>query len=152
MLNPDFLDMLSALNVERAEYMLVGGYALAVHGWPRTTKDIDLWVRPDTANADRVFRALQRFGAPLSDLTRLDLATPGTLFQIGVPPHRIDLITAIDGVEFGAAWERRRVVEINDLSVPVLGRTDLILNKRASGRPQDLIDADHLESTGPEPS
>ena len=98
-MNPDFRDMLFALNGEGVEYLLVGAYALAVHGMPRATGDIDVWVRPSPENARRTLAALRRFGAPLADLSQADLTRPGTVFQIGVAPRRIDILTAIDGVE-----------------------------------------------------
>jgi len=132
--------MLSALSEAGAEYLLVGAYALAVHGHPRATGDIDIWVRPTPENAGRVLRAVARFGAPVRDLSATDLATPGTVFQIGVPPRRIDLMTSIDGVEFDAAWTGRHQARVGDLDVPVIGRSDLVRNKRATGRPQDLAD------------
>lgn len=144
-MNPDFLDMLSALSAEDAEYLLVGAYALAVHGYPRATGDIDLWVRPTAENAERVWRALERFGAPRLDLTRADLARPDTVFQIGLPPRRIDLMTGIDGVSFDDAWPGRLIRELDGLHVPVISRAALIRNKRAAGRPKDLADADWLE-------
>jgi hypothetical protein len=144
-MNSDFSDMLSALSAEGVEYLLVGAYALAVHGVPRATGDIDVWVRPALDNAERVLRALARFGAPLGDLRTADLATEGTVFQVGVAPNRVDIITAIDGVTFETAWSRRDVRTIEGLSLPVIGRDDLIRNKRATGRPRDLADADQLE-------
>lgn len=145
-MTPDFSDMLSALSAEGAEHLLVGAYALAVHGVPRATGDIDLWVRPSPANAERVIRALARYGAPIGGLTVDDLAKPGTVFQIGVAPHRIDVLTAIDGVEFAEAWSRRITTDIAGTMVPVIGRDDLIRNKRSTGRPQDQADADRLEN------
>jgi hypothetical protein len=143
--NPDFRDMLSALNVEGVEYLLVGAYALAVHRMPRATGDIDLWLRPSPENATRSLAALRRFGAPLADLTDADLTRPGTVFQIGVAPRRIGLLTAIDGVEFEPAWRRRTTTRLGDLEVPVLSRADFIANKRAVGRPKDLADVAWLE-------
>jgi hypothetical protein len=148
-LNPDYRDMLSALSGEVAEYLLVGAYALAVHGVPRATGDIDLWVRPDPDNARRVLAALRRFGAPHAELTERELVTPGTVFQIGVAPRRIDILTSIDGVDFDEAWTMRRVVEIEGLPVPVISRTHLIRNKKATGRPQDAADAARLEMAEP---
>ena len=130
---------------------MAGRAWLAAHGWPRTTKDIDLWVRPTSENAVRVLRALVSFGAPLSGLTTSDLETAGTIFQIGVPPRRIDLLTTIDGVDFETAWPGRTLVALDGLDVPVLGRADLVRNKRASARPQDLLDVERLESLPPEP-
>ena len=145
MLNPDYRDMLSALSAEGVEYLVVGAYALAAHGLPRATGDIDFWIRATPENAGRVWSALQRFGAPLGDLTPEDLASPGTVFQIGVAPRRIDLLTSIDGVDFESAWSRRESRAIDGLSVPVLSREDLLLNKRSTNRPKDQLDAEWLE-------
>ena len=146
MLNPDFRDMLSAFIEQGVEFLVVGGYAMAAHRLPRATKDLDLWVRPSTENAARVLRALDAFGAPRHGLTAADLEVAGTIYQVGVPPNRIDVITTVDGVEFGDAWEDRLDVEIEGLTVPVIGRRALIANKRTVARPQDLVDADLLES------
>lgn len=146
MLNPDFRDMLSALCEEEAEFLVVGAYALAAHGLPRATGDLDIWVRADEPNAVRVMAALERFGAPLHDLRIEDLASPDTVFQIGVPPRRIDILTSIDGVEWGEAWLRRLGLEIEGIRFPVIGREEMIRNKRACGRPQDLADVERLES------
>ena len=144
-MNPDFRDMLSALNAEGVEYLLVGAYALAVHGLPRATGDMDVWVRPSVGNAQRALAALRRFGAPLSELEEADLTQPGTVFQIGMVPRRIDLLTAIDGVDFEAAWQNRLLTPLADLEVPVLSRGDFLKNKRAVGRPKDLADVAWLE-------
>ena len=124
--------MLSAFTDEGVEYLLVGAYALAAHGVPRATGDIDLWVRPSSANADRVWRALTRFGTPLDDLTRDDFVTPDRAVQIGVVPSRVDILTAIDGVGFDAAWPERTEVAVAGLTVPVIGRRHLIENKRST--------------------
>src|SRR5438270_1867561 len=99
-MSPDFLDLLRALSGAKARFLVVGAYAVGVHGRPRATKDLDVWIEASAANAERVLRALQRFGAPLGDLTEADLATPGTGFQMGMPPRRIDVLTKISGVEF----------------------------------------------------
>lgn len=147
MLNSDFRDMLSALSAESAEFLLVGAYALAAHGLPRATGDMDIWIRRSDANAPCVWRALQRFGAPLSGLTIEDLQTPDLVFQVGVAPRRIDILTSIDGVEFDEAWPHRLIVEIEGLTVAALGRSHLIRNKMAVGRPQDLADVAWLERT-----
>ena len=106
--NPDFRDLLSALSDARAEFLVVGAHAVMVYTAPRYTKDFDLWVRPSPDNAANVMVALRVFGAPLADLTTADLATPGTIFQIGVEPNRIDIITSIDGLAFDTAWPGRR--------------------------------------------
>ena len=147
MLNPDFAEMLRALSAEGADYLLVGAYAMAAHGVPRATGDIDIWVQPSPANAERVLRALRRFGAPLFDLTASDLARDGTVFQLGVPPRRIDLLTSIDGVTFDEAWPDRIVARLGDLKVVVIGRDALVRNKRAARRPKDLVDLLALDPT-----
>ena len=147
MLNPDFRDLLSAFIDANVEFLVVGGYAMAVHRLPRATKDLDLWVKPSADNASRVLKALDVFGAPRHGLTETDLQTAGTIYQVGVPPNRVDLITVVDGVRFEDAWRDRASVEIEGLSIPVIGRVQLILNKRTVGRPQDLLDADLLESS-----
>jgi hypothetical protein len=147
-LNPDFVEMLSALCEERAEFLLVGALALAVHGRPRATGDMDLWIRPTRENAGRVIAALRRFGAPMDQVTEADLVRPDTVFQIGVQPRRIDILTGIDGVSFDEAWAGRLDREVEDhsgLRIPVIGRRELIRNKRSTGRTQDLADAEALE-------
>lgn len=144
-MNPDFRDMLLALSEEGAEYLLVGAYALASHGYPRATGDLDIWVRPSHENANRVWRALKRFGAPTLDLAPADLETPDIVFQIGIAPRRIDLLTSIAAVEFDAAWPERIEVDVEGLTVPVIGRAHLLVNKRSTGRPKDLADAAWLE-------
>jgi hypothetical protein len=144
-MNPDFVEMLSELSAGGAEFLVVGAHALAAHGLPRATGDLDIWVRADERNAPRVLEALRRFGAPLFDLSLDDLSKPGTVFQIGTAPARIDILTGVSGLSFAEAWPRRTTVRIGDLSVAVIGREDLIRNKRATGRPQDLVDADRLE-------
>lgn len=145
MLNPDYRDILSIFNEEDVDYLVVGAYALAAHGLPRATGDIDLWVRRDIQNARRVWHALAKFGAPLSELKETDLASPGVVFQIGVAPSRIDILTSIDGVEFADAWKDRLEVQVEGLCVHIIGRTHLIANKKAVGRPQDLADVARLE-------
>jgi hypothetical protein len=136
----------AALNAAKARYLLVGGYAVAFHAQPRFTKDLDVWTDPDAANAARVYEALRQFGAPLHELTASDLARLGTIFQIGVPPNRIDIVTAVDGVTFSEAWPGRAETTYGDQAVPVIGRRHLVQNKRASGRPQDLLDLEILET------
>ncbi|MDC0683444.1 hypothetical protein [Sorangium atrum] len=106
-MNEDFLDLISALCAVDAKFLVIGAYAVGVHGRPRATKDLDIWVEASPENAARVMDALRRFGAPLSELTEQELATPGIGFMMGVPPRRIDVLTQISGVEFGEAWPRR---------------------------------------------
>ena len=144
-MNRDFVEMLSALSEAGAEYLVVGAHALAHHGRPRATGDLDIWIRPTSQNVERVWEALRRFGAPLEDLTQEELTRTGFVYQIGVPPVRIDLLSSLSGLEFDGAWRARSTVHIGSLAVPILGKLDLIRNKRAVGRPRDLLDADELE-------
>jgi hypothetical protein len=143
--NRDFRDLLREFNAHRVEYLVVGAHALAAHGHVRATKDLDVWVRPSPENAKHVLEALSSFGAPLEDLTESDLTEPGLIFQIGVAPVRIDIVTAITGVGFEEAWPRRLRTSFADEPVGVLSREDLIRNKRAVGRTQDLADVELLE-------
>jgi len=145
LLNPDFRDMLSALCEEKADFLIVGAYALAAHGHPRATGDIDIWIQASEENAKRVWRALMRFGCPLFDLKLDDLKTPDLIFQIGVEPRRIDIVTSITGVEFDEAWPDRKEIEIEGLKIAAIGRSHLLKNKKAVGRPQDLADVAWLE-------
>jgi hypothetical protein len=144
-MNQDFRDLLAEFNAHNVEYLIVGAHALAAHGYVRATEDLDVWVRPTPQNAKRVLQALQTFGAPLQDLTENDLSHPGVVFQIGVAPIRIDVLTAIDGVEFAEAWSDRYPTKFADQPVNILSRTLLIKNKRAAGRMQDLADLEKLE-------
>ena len=137
---------MSALCDENTEFLIVGGYALAVYGLPRATGDIDIWVRRSDENAQRVWRALARFGAPLRNVTESDFKTPDIIFQMGVVPNRIDILTSIEGVEFGEAWPHRKEIEIEGLKIAVIGREYFLKNKKALGRPQDLADVAWLES------
>lgn len=144
-MNPDFKELLLAFNAHDVEYLIVGAHALAVYGHVRATKDLDIWVRPEEANAHKVLLALLDFGAPLSGLTAEDLSRKETIFQIGLPPIRVDVITGIDGVEFEEAWLDR--VDTSFAGVPafVLSRHHLITNKKTSARLQDLADVQQLE-------
>jgi hypothetical protein len=146
-MNRDFVEMLAALRDAGAEYLVVGAHALAAHGRPRATGDLDLWVRPAQDNARRVYAALAAFGAPLDQLTVEDLTEPDLIYQVGVVPARIDILTGISGVEFAEAWAGRMTIRLGELEVPVIGREALIRNKRAAGRPRDLADVAELEAT-----
>lgn len=147
-MNRNFVEMLSALSDAGAEFLLVGAHAMAAHGVPRATGDIDLWVRPTPENAQRVWRALVAFRAPLGGTRVEDFAQADLVFQMGVPPIRIDILTSIDGVEFETAWPRKIQHRVDELDVPVIGREDLIANKRAAARPKDLVDVRLLEAQG----
>lgn len=143
-MNRDFAEMLSAFSEAGAEFLVIGAHALAAHGIVRATGDLDIWVRPTRENAERVMRALMVFGAPLMDLTIDDLLKADTVFQIGVEPSRVDVLSGISGVGFDEAWSRRIVLDIEGVTVPVLSRADFVTNKRASGRPKDLLDLELL--------
>ena len=139
-MNRDFVEMLSALSAAGARFLVVGAHALAAHGAPRATGDLDIWIGATPENAARVLQALRSFGAALFDLTIDDLSRPDTVFQIGLPPSRIDILSSISGVDFDRAWSNRLPIRIGDLEIGVIGREDFIANKTASGRPKDLID------------
>jgi hypothetical protein len=144
-MNQDFAEMLSALIEAEADFLIVGAHALAAHGFPRATGDLDIWVRPSPDNAKRVIQALGTFGAPLFDLTTEDLTRPGVVFQIGVAPCRIDILTEISGVSFEDAWSRRALFSVEGRELPFISKGDLVVNKRAAGRPRDLADLAELE-------
>ena len=143
----DWAEILFALLDAEAHFLVVGAHALAVHGVPRATQDLDIWIQPTQDNASRVWRALAAFGAPLDDLdiSEEDFTTPGAVVQIGLPPRRVDLLTDISGVaDFDEAWAERVEHEIRGKAVPFLGRNTLIANKRAAARLKDLADIEAL--------
>jgi hypothetical protein len=144
--NDDFRDVLAALLAAEARCLVVGAHALAVHGVPRATGDLDVWIATDSPNADRVFSALARFGAPIAAMGvgPDDLKRPDQVVQIGLPPRRIDILTSISGVAFDEAWSGRVTCEVAGLSVPFLSREDLVRNKRATGRTKDRADLEAL--------
>jgi hypothetical protein len=134
------------LSAAEARFLIVGGYAVAVHGRPRATKDLDVWVEASPENARCVLQALRAFGAPLHGLTERDLETPGVGLQIGIPPQRIDVLTQVSGLLFEDAWPNRFEIALaSDLTCPFVGLADLLKNKRAAGRPQDMADVAALE-------
>jgi hypothetical protein len=148
--NEDFRDLLAALLSEGARFLVVGAHALAVHGIPRATGDLDIWITGEAGNSGRVFDALVRFGAPMATMgvTRDDLSRPDQVVQIGLPPRRIDILTSISGVGFEEAWSDRIVHEIDGLAIPFIGRAAFVKNKRATRRAKDLAD---LEALGEDP-
>jgi hypothetical protein len=145
MLNQDYKDILSKLLENKVDFLLIGAYALAAHGFPRATGDIDILVRPSEENAKRVFQALTDFGAPLEKVAISDFAISGTTLQIGVNPRRIDLLTKIDGLSFSEAAEGKDIVTIDGMAVPVISRQKLRINKLATGREKDKLDAENLK-------
>ena len=152
-MNSDFVEMLSALSAAGVDFIIVGAHALAAHGSPRATGDLDIWVRPSRENAERTLQALAAFGAPLFDLSADDLTRTDTVFQMGVPPSRIDILAGITGVSFDEAWPRRVIVSVEGLDVPVLSKQDFVTNKRLVNRPKDRADLALLEEVdgGPAP-
>jgi hypothetical protein len=146
MMNKDFQDILRAFNAHKVKYLVIGGYAFGVHLEPRTTKDIDLWIRTDRENAKAVFQALTDFGAPIAGMTP-DNFMDGTVFQMGQSPERIDILQQVSGLDFDSAWEHRLEGFIDeDTPALVISREDLIRNKLASGRDQDLLDVKRLRA------
>ena len=143
-LNRDFKDLLYAFSDEEVEFLIVGAYAVMHYSEPRYTKGLDVWIRPTPANAKRVMRALARFGAPLGDIGESDFADPDLVYQIGVAPVRIDILTAVAGLEFGEAYSRRVEADYAGAPLPILSKPDLIAAKRASARPQDLLDIERM--------
>jgi hypothetical protein len=146
MLTKDLKELIRAFNAQGVEYLLVGGYAFGVHAQPRATKDLDLFIRADARNSDAVFRALCQYGAPLGGLTAKDFRDAKTGLQIGVPPNRIDILQQISGVTFNEAW-RDRITAMLDADTPtyVISRENLIRNKLAAGREQDILDVKQIQ-------
>ena len=145
MLNEDYKDILQLLVDENVKFILVGAYALAAHGYPRSTMDIDLWVMPSLDNAEAVLRALGNFGAPLQKLTIADLQKDDTIFQIGVAPRRIDIITGVSGLQFEKAFAHSIEIDIEGIRIHILSVDDLIRNKNATERIKDLADVEVLK-------
>ena len=143
-MNSDFKDLLQAFNDAGVKYLVVGGYAYAEHVEPRYTKDLDVWIERNEQNAERVLSALRVFGAPLTELSKNDLLTAGTFFQIGLPPNRIDIITQLEEMDFAACWKRRKTSHLGNMRVEYISAADLIENKERTGRPHDIADADYL--------
>ena len=150
--NSHFKDLLKALNGCGAKYLVVGGYAVMLYTEPRYTKDLDIWIEPSPDNALRVFRALAEFGAPLAGIHAEDLGAPDLIYQLGMPPSRVDILTSISGIDFADAWGRKTTAEFGDVQTTFIGLGDLITNKRTTGRTSDLADCERLaEAAGPDP-
>jgi hypothetical protein len=140
----DYEDLLNAFNARGVKYLLVGGYAVSFYTVPRFTKDMDLWIRPDERNAQKVYRALEDFGAPLIKIVPGDFVVPGTVYQMGVAPVRIDIINTTGGVPFDEAWKNKKTVKYGKAIVQIIGLIELIAVKKAVGRKQDMIDLEKL--------
>lgn len=144
-MNPDFIDLLRAFIAADVRFLIVGAYALALHGRPRATGDLDVWIDPTAENAARVMKALAAFGAPLAELSEGDFAREGIVYQIGVPPGRIDILTQLTGLTFAEAWPGRLRRPFGDVDVDFIGREAFVRNKRATGRPKDLGDIEGMD-------
>lgn len=145
MLNKDYKEMLQLLLEEQVDFILVGAYALGAHGYPRATGDIDIWVKADEINSINIYKALEKFGTPVDQIKMNDFASEGIVFQIGVTPRRIDIITQIDGVSFDEADEDKIIVEVEGLKLPILSFDKLIKNKLSTGRERDELDVKLLK-------
>ena len=145
-MNSDFSDLLKLMDQFQVRFLVVGGYAVIRHTEPRFTKDLDLWIEATAENAHRCFRALASFGAPLAGLGPLDFTQQGYIYQMGVPPLRVDILMSLRGLSFENAWLRRDVETIDDVSIPFLSKIDLIESKLVAGRPQDLLDVESLRN------
>ncbi len=141
----NFKEFIQLLNKNRVKYLIVGGYAVALHGHPRYTKDLDIWIYVNTSNAERLITTLNEFGFTSLDLKSTDFLTYGNVVQLGSPPNRIDLLTSVDGVEFDSCYESKFEVEIEGIRIDFINLEDLKKNKKASGRHQDLADLENLE-------
>jgi hypothetical protein len=144
-LSRDFQELLECFAHNDVRYLIVGGWALAAHGHPRMTKDLDVWMWPQSTNAHAVISALEEFGFEKLGLSAEDFIEPDVVIQLGYPPNRVDLLTSPTGVEFDECWKERLDVEMEGLTVPFNGLEGLKANKRASGRPQDTVDVEILE-------
>ena len=146
-MNEDYHDILTALVAQHARFLIVGAHALAVHGYPRSTVDIDIWIVRTGENAQRVWRALAEFGAPLADLSIRsdDFTREAVVVQLGLPPNRIDILTGVTGLEFEAAWVKQVEGVLEGVRVPVISLQDLIANKLATGREKDRVDVKGLQ-------
>ena len=144
-LNKDFKEFIDLLNANNVKYLIVGGYAVGFHGYPRYTKDLDIWILVSHENAENILKALKQFGFGSLGLKMEDFLKPDEFVQLGNPPARIDIVTSCDGIEFESCYQNRKQIVIGDLSINFIDLENLKKNKKASGRPQDLADLDNLE-------
>ncbi len=151
MLGKDFKEFIVSLNRNDVRYLVVGGYAVALHGYPRYTKDLDVWIWLSPLNARRILKALEDFGFGSLNLDAEDFLEEGQIVQLGYAPNRIDIMTSLDGVEFEECYQSREVIDIDGIQVNFISRRHLTDNKRATGRTQDIADAEHLELPPDEP-
>lgn len=144
MLSPDFKEFIELLNNHDVRYLVIGGYAVAIHGHPRYTKDLDIWAEMESSNVERLMKALEAFGFGTLGLSASDFLTPDQVIQLGYPPNRIDLVTTPDGVDFQTCYRSKVEVDIDGLKVDFIDLVNLQINKKASGRLQDLADLEKL--------
>lgn len=144
MLNKDYKEMLQILLDNKVKFLVVGAYAMGAYGYPRATGDFDIWVEASSENSKIIYQSLLKFGAPISELTQTTFCEEGIIFQIGVAPRRIDIITKIDGVDFKKAYSDKQEVEIEDIKIPFISKEDLIKNKESTGREKDILDVKYL--------
>ena len=145
MFSKDFKEFIVLLNANKIEYLIVGGYAVGVHGYPRYTGDIDIWINADSNNVKKMPRVLEEFGFSSAEINEDDFKNRNNIFRIGNPPYRIDVMTEIDGVTFKECYPNKIEKEIDNTIMNFIGFSDLIKNKKASGRKQDLLDLDNLQ-------
>jgi hypothetical protein len=144
MLNEDYRDMLQILLDNKVHFLVVGAYAMGAYGYPRATGEFDIWIDTSPGNSKKVYSSLAKFGASLTDISEQTFTEEGIIFQIGIAPRRIDIITHIDGVRFKDAYEAKEVIEVEGLHIPFISKDDLIRNKRSTGRQKDKLDANYL--------
>jgi len=144
MLNKDYKEMLQILSNNKVKFLVVGAYAMGAYGYPRATGDFDIWVEASLENSEKIYQSLSDFGVPLSELTKTTFREERVVFQIGVAPRRIDIITKIDGIDFKKAYSDKQEIEIEDIKIPLLSKEDLIRNKESTGREKDKLDAKYL--------
>ena len=151
MISQDFKEFIVSLNENDVEYLIVGGYAVAIYGHPRYTKDLDVWLSPTQANITKLLKALSDFGFESTQLKVEDFLNEDNVIQLGYPPNRIDLLTAIDGVQFSSSFADRKIIQLQEIELPVISLSHLIQNKLSAGRLQDLADAEKLSALQQEP-
>ncbi len=145
MLNEDYKEMLQILLNNEVKFLIVGAYAMGAHGYPRATGDFDIWVEASAENSRKIYKSLFEFGAPLLDISETAFVEKGVIFQIGVAPRRIDIITHIDGVIFEEAYKTKELIEIESLRIPLISKENLIKNKQSTNREKDKIDVNYLK-------
>lgn len=145
MFNKDYKDIVLELLKHKVRFLTIGAYAMAAHGYPRATGDFDLWVEASEKNSKKIYQALKDFGAPVKQIKEEAFAQKGMIFQIGLIPRRIDIITDIDGVDFSAAYKRKKRIKVDGINIPFISIADLIENKQATGRQKDKLDAENLK-------